>query len=570
MTDTENDRGNCTCKVCQPEDVNFPAARLEAVRATAERERAEKERVEREKAEKKMADRAQPASQVSGEPLKPSPKKTIIGSLPRPASNLAGSTSVRPSTEPSAPLAKKLNPTTKPLAGTTTALNKKVSVSRSTTGASPSDQTSIFPTKSIGHTPAQSLGTLQSTIGAAASGVKTQATQARTRLAGGTQAKPPTGALPSPLPSPVNREHSLDLLPDKYLYRIGELVWFSRGASWGLSVITKRALSISQTTGTPNPQPQYLINPLSHPLHHHPPQIVSSEHLLRPWLAWSVPSPTNAYLASSGVTYDTANWADLLGGLYGPGDLDVDGSILAARALDRSYTALYPLASPSTPPTPAECLHAALYLGGEKIWLGDAVRLRSATGQAEILIVQRIASARAGALRMSLVGDAYEWALVGADKGGVGSDQSSLPPRVKADMDFRNETAAKAGVAERWHWTLGSVGKRVALADVRGRWYESRVLGPIVKGEAWSEEVSSGRVEDVCRSMNERCRDESAVGEQDRAGVWKESRKVALGRSVGEDWTEGREGDVIDLPAEDTRPEVRQVPLHTDGAMDLS
>ncbi|KAL8872771.1 MAG: hypothetical protein Q9174_001662, partial [Haloplaca sp. 1 TL-2023] len=92
----------------------------------------------------------------------------------------------------------------------------------------------------------------------------------------------------------------------RYIFRPGELAWFNRGNAWGLSVILKRKLvrDIHQ-----HDHAKYLVQPLSHPFQHPQTKVIESEDGLRPWLAWSPPSPTHQGLAAAaGLTYSTVDW----------------------------------------------------------------------------------------------------------------------------------------------------------------------------------------------------------------------------------------------------------------------
>ncbi|EKG20961.1 hypothetical protein MPH_01718 [Macrophomina phaseolina MS6] len=176
---------------------------------------------------------------------------------------------------------------------------------------------------------------------------------------------------PQPGPSNIPRlalpDHQLDTQYHTLLFRPGEVVWVSRGEAWGLGVLMRRYM-----TKTANQiERNYIVQPLSHPHDFQAPIHLSAESLLRPWLAWSPPPLTFEQLQNRpDITYDSVDWQALASGPYGHGNPEVDASILAAKAVDNTYTP-FKLLNSRQGPGVEERHWAGAYLGAEKIWVGE-------------------------------------------------------------------------------------------------------------------------------------------------------------------------------------------------------
>lgn len=366
-------------------------------------------------------------------------------------------------------------------------------------------------------------------------------------------APPPAPSQPTPtfLDPPKCYEQDQDSHYNKYLFRPGELVWFNRGTAWGLAIITKRDLFKDQRH---QDRPKYLLQPLSHPFSHPPLKIISQEDLLRPWLAWSAPTPTHQALTAAGLTFNSISWREVVNGAYGPGDAEVDGSIFAAKAIDESFT-LIEAVSNNTVMT-GERFYNGIFFGGEKIWVGEPIRLRITNGQ-DIMIVHRIVeklkpgSTNASSASIHFVGDIYRFTTTPYTPGREPPDNRHLPARLRQDLDYRNRATmpAKRTISS---WKISQAQARLNIADVKGRWYESSVLLPILRGaKDFTLDLRRGEIGDVGQWMNGRGDSSLAVG---KPGIRHFERLEAFGRAVpqGTRISKGLDGD----PAENVFPVV--------------
>lgn len=350
----------------------------------------------------------------------------------------------------------------------------------------------------------------------------------------GTPRMPLSSAIPfpNPLAKLTSHEQSEDAIYAKYTYRPGEMVWFSRGESgaWGLAVITMRSVFSDRRYPTQK-KPKYLVQQLCHPFSSFPLKIITDERDLRPWLAWSPPLLTHEGLRQkgSGVTYSNVDWRAVAAGHYGNGDMEVDGSILCAKDVDPSFSPVHPL--PQNPAYPNDKLYNALYLGGEKIWVGEPVRLRNETS--DILIAHKIVeNISTTPSEFSIVGDIYHFTTVNytpafrpptynnlsnptpSSTTITGSHTHTrqpsnsipqyLPRRLLQDLDFRNRHSQPRTHTTSF-WKCIAVSTRVPVKDVRGRWYESSTLLRILDPENYEAKLQRGIVDDTAVFLNARC-----------------------------------------------------------------
>ncbi|KFY11042.1 hypothetical protein V492_04705 [Pseudogymnoascus sp. VKM F-4246] len=354
------------------------------------------------------------------------------------------------------------------------------------------------------------------------------------------RAEPPKAATPTPLAKEsamrskpraaqplktktAEQESDSDPAND-FIYRPGEIVWFSkRTSAWGLSVVLKR--------GIQNNELRYLVQPLSHPASH-PAAVVRNRDCIRPWLAWSVPHPTIAQIRE--LTYDQVPWDRVVNGEFGKGDAEVDGSILAAKAINESYSLFDRV---DLPTAPGEMHYKGMFLGGEKIWVGEPVRLMGRTKDEIVILVvnQMIERTVDAASAVTIVGDIYKFIEMPmpaeyADRQNwpVNAD---LPMRVNADLSFRNQVSADAGRNTWCEWRLLEPMARKGLNDIKGRWYETRLLLPTLRGKATFDlDVQAGAVSDAGLFMNSRG---EVLGS--RPGIRKKNRLATLGGAVPAD-----------------------------------
>ncbi|KAK5165577.1 uncharacterized protein LTR77_009106 [Saxophila tyrrhenica] len=312
---------------------------------------------------------------------------------------------------------------------------------------------------------------------------------------------------PTRLEPAKSTDQTIDRQYNSFFYRPGEVVWFSRGAAWGIGVVLRRWKN-------KDGQNHYSVQPLSHPFGHPSAMTKTSDSELRPWLAWSVPKYTNDGLNQlvEPARYDNVDWAGLMmHKKYGTGDAEVDASILAAKSVDASYT---PFASVRTAELESGVTvenYAGMYLGAEKLWVGDALRLQPGT---DILVLHNIMVRRTTTSQelqqqtVHLIGDVYTIQRVQHTNPSTPTFASAqnnpqLPPRLTEDLAFRNNLSIRAkGTAH--YWKLTAINSRHELNDIKGRWYEASLALPIVAQPQFEDAARKGEISEATLWMNSR------------------------------------------------------------------
>lgn len=177
-----------------------------------------------------------------------------------------------------------------------------------------------------------------------------------------------------------------------------------------------------------------------------------------------------------------------------------------------------------------------MFLGAEKIWCGEPIRLETAKKEDIFILVVHKLIERTSPPSTSIVtfvGDVYEFVSMPTpynNRSEWPSPNLALPPRVNADILFRNQVADNAKRPTWCEWRLVEANAHKGLKDIKGRWYETRTLLPILKGEPdFHLDVQQGITSDTGMWMNGR--GDTCKGEGQR----KKNRKVTLGQAVPQD-----------------------------------
>ncbi|KAG9525221.1 hypothetical protein KCV07_g1421, partial [Aureobasidium melanogenum] len=308
-------------------------------------------------------------------------------------------------------------------------------------------------------------------------------------------------------------DYDIDRQYGIFLFRQGEMVWFDRQGAWGLGVIVERTKVGNNSN--------YRVQPLSFPDHPTQSVTITRDRDLRPWLAWSVPPYTHQALnqVSHPLHYSSFDFNALAQGKYGPGTTEIDASIMAAKAIDATYTPFCP-SSRSETQSYTEIRWDAIYLGAEKIWVNEPVRLAAPAGQEapRVLVVRAIVersqkSSQQAYSSVSFIGDVYvmlpapmEPITMSRAPNGIvsGSDTTNVPLRLIEDIRRRNIATIQAK-GKAYQWKLLERNKVVDLKEVKGRWYESTLFLPILlprQADEYEERVREGVIPEVLVLMN--------------------------------------------------------------------
>jgi hypothetical protein len=361
------------------------------------------------------------------------------------------------------------------------------------------------------------------------------------------QIRAPTPLQSTPLPDPRSIDQQVDSLSNKFMSRQGEVVWYYRPktGAWGLGVVIRRWLDKNVVGGK-----AYYVQPLSHPHDALPPELVTTENEMKPWLAWSAPTYTYAYLQQNAhLTYEQVDWQSLMSERYGPGVAGVDASIMAAKAIDTTYT-LFECLKKVPNGAVQDAHYNGLFLGAEKIWRGDPVRLRIGR-DTDVMVITDIVertSQHAGGQAASAIlvaGDIYSYATVPVTNPAQIPEppqhNTNIPVRMREDMAWRNRLLVPHARTFAY-WKLASPGARFDISEIKGRWYETA----LVFEEPFTKSVTNNEGGNGVW-MNSRG-DATGVGRV--TGVPRPQRLPAFGRAISK---ETHLTDGIDPPEQQTQ-----------------
>nr|XP_023907868.1 uncharacterized protein LOC112019581 [Quercus suber] len=359
---------------------------------------------------------------------------------------------------------------------------------------------------------------------------------------------PPASArlAPTLLPQPRLADQKIDWGWNHFMYRPGELVWFKNGGAWSLGVVLRRWVHAANGFF-------YTVQQLSVPSRYSPVVTKSSDHEMRPWLAWSVPRYTQDglnNLKQDPMRYETADWAGMAQKRYGSGNVDVDASILAAKSIDQSYSPFSLIETHDAEGGITQSNYDGVYFGAEKIWVGDPVRLVN-DQSTDIMVVHSIVdrSKHTTHLGRSLVqhalffiGDVYT--LIPTPHNdpskpslAAPSNNPRLPQRLNKDLAERNSYSISIKHQASF-WKLLAVATQRDSNEVKGRWYEASLLLPVLRSPAEYDQMKRmGDIQEATFFMNARgdCVNSNRT-ENDpkipRQNIYRETRLEAFGRAV--------------------------------------
>jgi hypothetical protein len=337
-----------------------------------------------------------------------------------------------------------------------------------------------------------------------------------TPTTGAAQIRAPPTLQSTPLPQPRSIEQQADLSYNKFLCRSGEVVWFFRPktSAWGLGLVVRRWALKEQPTSR-----AYLIQPLSHPFESPPQEVVQTDDHVKPWLAWSAPSCTFPFLQQNPqFEYANTDWRALINGQGGEGIASVDASILAAKAIDTTYTLFERLKTSKDDKGNEFRQYNGLYLGAEKIWRGEAVRLRIGATGTDLMVVTDIVeqvfanpAPNQPSSKVIAIGDVYSYATLDAPDANLPpkppQQNNNIPSRMVHDMVWRNRMLVPLTRTAAW-WKLIQPSYRIDIDDIKGRWYETS----LVFQEPFAKAVKNG---------------------EGGNGIWMNSRGDATGKGKG-------------------------------------
>lgn len=291
-------------------------------------------------------------------------------------------------------------------------------------------------------------------------------------------------------PYPVAYDHNV-------LFRAGEIVWYKNNNSWRVGMVLASGITVS-------------IMPFSHPLY--PTQeVIKEESDIRPFLAFSIPQINPGLQELKGRPLAQIDWHALqerfgthLDSTRREG-LAIEATKLAATRVDQCYSTF----NHTHESTQSQDFFGGLFLGAEKICVGEAVRVKLREpsdpslekGMPVVMVIRRISIIREGG---SLIFEGSLWKLQHAPitQQPQHMNQAHLPPAVLGEKEFRDSILRNRG----WQveWVLVHQNMSVDEAAIRGRFYETRRLTPILNPAKFQEMLRLQHIEDIQTLLNNR------------------------------------------------------------------
>ena len=280
-------------------------------------------------------------------------------------------------------------------------------------------------------------------------------------------------------------------LKSPILFRIGELVWFKNGQAWRLGIIAS------------NPaQNSYYILPIGHGMVQ-PPNSNKTAEDMRPFYAFSVPPATIPDLKNK--VFDEIPWEAMFhatGNDAGKRDLlALDASKLAASKIDFSYSLWSPF--PQAKEASGITSYYGCFFGAERIEVGDSLRLRSLppelniASDTAILGLRHIYTVADQPGQVFFRGHIY---IMLKNESPTALDLSLLPLALRDEVTWRNSVSK----ATSWRFALAKENVPLKESSIRGRFYPTHRLVPILDPARFQNAVQTGTMEDQLAHLNNR------------------------------------------------------------------
>lgn len=295
------------------------------------------------------------------------------------------------------------------------------------------------------------------------------------------------------------------------LFREGEVVWFRN-----LQQAFRLGIIIRNLPRDPNNQApmKSVIKPLSHSRSVID-NIERSEVDMRPFLTFSVPPITPVLRDIIDQPMTSIPWDALEAELpFEEGAraqvLSLEASKIAACHVDHSFSLFNPSAYPCSPVNQQS--FGGVFFGCEKITVLEAVRVRVHDHEYPqkddveytfAMHVKNIILERADDGKEHLLFQGDIWLLQESPLPQNAANNNNPPNlAMRREKAFRDEVAKVRGARFDWVLVLANVTK--PEEHIRGRFYESQKLGPILYQSEWEPQLQQGRIPSIEMRLNNR------------------------------------------------------------------
>ncbi|KAH7136467.1 hypothetical protein EDB81DRAFT_80270 [Dactylonectria macrodidyma] len=322
------------------------------------------------------------------------------------------------------------------------------------------------------------------------------------------QTTPQPQAQPQPQPQVASWP-----LKSSLMFRAGELVWYQNGTTWRLGLI---AASVNGN---------HEVMPIGHGLVQQM-NVTKGDRDMRPFHAFTVPPIAIPDIKRK--LFDEVPWEAMIRAPGNDGNkrelITLDASKMAAAKVDYSYSLWTQLSEDANAKT---VTYYGCFFGAERIEIGDALRLRSLPAEFNV-------PAETGVLGLRFIfttkdfpgsvffrGHIYQPVSGDVDPPNVVSEDK-LPVALRDESQWRNSTSPGL----RWRWALVKENVVFKEQSIRGRFYPTHRLMPILNPEGFQQAVAEGKTDEQYAHLNNR---------MDGAGRYlgrKANRLDAVGASV--------------------------------------
>lgn len=302
---------------------------------------------------------------------------------------------------------------------------------------------------------------------------------------------PEVTASVSQSPYPIAHDHDA-------LFRAGEVVWFKNNNSWRVGMILTSSATLS-------------IIPFGHPLYRTQ-EVIKEEADIRPFLAFSIPQINPGLQELKGRALSQIDWQALQDKFGAHADssrregLAIEATKLAATRVDQCYSTFNPIQEPAQ----NYDIFGGVFLGAEKICVGEAVRILFPREQQDqiaekgvpvVMVIKRIIVDRDGG---ALVFEGSLWKLQHATLAQQlqTRNQGLLPAALRGEKEFRDSVLHVRGWRVEWMQVNESMS--VNETFIRGRFYETRRLTPILNPAKFQEMLQQKHIDDIQTLLNNR------------------------------------------------------------------
>ncbi|CAG7564804.1 unnamed protein product [Fusarium equiseti] len=276
-------------------------------------------------------------------------------------------------------------------------------------------------------------------------------------------------------------------LRSSILFRSGELVWYQNGSTWRLGVIA------SSSNG------QHEVMPISHGAIQQN-NVTKTDGDMRPFYAFTVPPVALPELKEK--AFDGISWESLIQSTVDGNKRELialDASKMAAVKIDYSYSLW---SRHIEDPKSKTITYYGCFFGAERVELGDAMRLKTLPAELNIPAEACVLGLLFIYTRKDVPGAVFFrghiYQLVPENHPNIVRDEH-LPVALRSESQWRRSVGA-----QRWCYALVKENVVFKEQSIRGRFYPTHRLMPILNPAEFQSSIEQRRVDEQYAHLNNR------------------------------------------------------------------